>query len=104
VIMIDRSRRLSEPLHWGRREKTAVAAVLACLVLVAAALLAYALSSGSPSRADCVNVTFPSTLGGAELHACGARARQVCGSGAFPGLGHELRSACRDAGFAYRGS
>jgi len=28
MIMIDRSRRLSEPLHWGRREKVAVAVVV----------------------------------------------------------------------------
>jgi hypothetical protein len=102
VIMIDRSRRLAEPLRWGRREKAAVGAVLACIVLALAGLGAYALTSGSRARKDCVEVTFASTVGGATLHACGARARRVCASGAFRGIGLELRAACRRAGFSFK--
>jgi hypothetical protein len=101
MIMIDRSRRLSEPLHWGRREKLAVGAVLACAVLALAALGIYALTSGSPARRDCVEVTFASTLGGATLHACGGRARQVCASGGSRGIEAELRAACARAGFPF---
>jgi len=100
--MFEQSRRLSEPLRWGRREKAAVAAVLGCLVLALAGLGAYALTSGSHGRSDCVNVTFASTLGGAQLHACGARAARVCASGSFKGIVPELRAACRRAGFAFR--
>jgi len=100
--MFEQSRRLSEPLRWGRREKTAVAALLSCLLLAVIGLGAYALSSGSPARADCIRVTFPSTLGGADLHACGAQARRVCASGDFRGIRQELSAACRHAGFAYR--
>jgi len=100
--MFEQSRRLSEPLRWGRREKTAVAALLSCLLLAVIGLGAYALSSGSPARADCIRVTFPSTLGGADLHACGAGARRVCASGDFRGIRQELSAACRHAGFAYR--
>jgi hypothetical protein len=102
--MFEQSRRLSEPLRWGRREKAAVAVVLGCLVLALIGLGAYALTSGAPARADCVDVTFASTVGGAQLHACGARAREVCASGAFRGIEGELRPACRRAGFAFRGS
>ncbi len=52
MIMFDQSRRLSEPLRWGRREKTIVAVLLAsCVVLALAGLGAYALTSGSPARA-----------------------------------------------------
>jgi hypothetical protein len=102
MIMFEQSRRLSQPLRWGRREKTAVAALLSCLVLALIALGAYALTSGSPSRSDCVTVTFASTLGGADLHACGARARRVCASGDFRGIQQELGAACRRAGFPYR--
>jgi hypothetical protein len=102
MVLYEQSRRLSEPLRWGRREKTIVAVVLSCLVLALAGLGAFALSSGAPARADCVTVTFASTLGGAEIHACGAQARRVCASGSFRGIAHQLRDVCRHAGFPYR--
>jgi hypothetical protein len=104
MIMFEQSRRLSEPLRWGRREKIAVAAVLSCLLLALLGLGAYALTSGAPARADCIDLTFPSTLGGARLHACGPQARDVCASpGPYRGIGDELRAACRHAGFPYKG-
>jgi hypothetical protein len=102
MIMFEQSRRLSQPLRWGRREKTAIAALATCLLLALIGLGVYALTSGSPSRSDCVTVTFASTLGGADLHACGSQARRVCASGDFRGIQHELSAACRHAGFAYR--
>jgi hypothetical protein len=102
MIMSEQSRRLSEPLGWGRREKTAVAAVLSCVVLALLALGGYALTSGAPARAGCIDVTFASTLGGAQLHECGARARGVCASpGAFHGIAQELRAACKRAGYPF---
>jgi hypothetical protein len=101
MIMHEQSRRLSEPLRWGRREKAAVIGLGVAVVLALIGLGAYALTSGSPARADCIHVTFASTLGGAKINACGARARRVCASGAFKGLEPELRAACRRAGFPY---
>jgi hypothetical protein len=102
MIMIDQSRRLSEPLRWGRRERAIVAVLLSCVALVAIGLGAYALTSGSPARRDCVEVTFASTLGGATEHACGGQARRVCAApGAFRSAAGELRAACRRAGFPY---
>jgi len=101
MIMFDQSRRLSEPLQWGRREKTAVAVLLSVVALALVGLGVYALSSGGRARSDCVEVTFASTLGGAELHQCGQAARKVCASGSFPHIAHELREACRRAGFPY---
>ncbi len=104
MIMIDHSKRLSEPLRWGRREKTAVGVLIACLALALAGLGAYALTSGAPARADCIQIVFPSTLGGAELHSCGARARYTCAHPqAYRGSAEALRESCRRAGFAYRG-
>jgi hypothetical protein len=104
MIMFEQSKRLSEPLRWGKREKTAVAAVISCLLLALLGLGAYALTSGSPARADCIDLVFPSTLGGARLHACGPQARSVCASpGPYRGIGQELLLACRRAGFPYRG-
>jgi hypothetical protein len=103
MIMENRERRLREPLRWGRRERVAVAALLACAVLALAALGAFALTSGSRGRRDCVDVTFASTVGGATLHACGPQARRVCASGGR-GIEEELRVACRHAGVPFRPS
>jgi hypothetical protein len=102
VIMQDQSRRLSEPLRWGRREKLAVGALLAALALVLAGLGAFALTSGAPARKDCIQVTFASTLGAAQIRGCGARAREICASGQFAGISEGLQASCRRAGFAYR--
>jgi hypothetical protein len=101
MIMVGQSKRLSRPLPRGRREKAVIALLISCVVLAAIGLGAYALTSGSPARSDCVDVTFASTLGGATVHACGAHARHVCASGAFRGIAQELRAACRRAGFPY---
>src|SRR5437763_17130062 len=102
MIMVDRSRRLAEPLHWGRREKLAVGALLACVALALAGLGGYALTSGSPARRDCVDVTFASTLGGASVHACGGHARRLCALGGYPGIEADLRLACARARFPFK--
>jgi hypothetical protein len=104
MIMMDQSKRLSEPLRWGRRERTAVAAVLTCLALALIGLGAYALTSGAPARAGCVEATFASTLGGARLHVCGKRARAACASpSTLESIGDSLRDACRKAGYPLPG-
>jgi hypothetical protein len=102
MIMQDQSRRLSEPLHWGRRERTVVAVLLSCVLLAVAGFGAYALTSGSPARADCITVTFASTLGAARLHRCGAPARALCAApSALRSLAGQLSEACRKAGLPY---
>ena len=102
MIMFEQSRRLSQPLRWGRREKTIVAILVACVVLAGAGLAAFALSSGSSGRKDCITVTFASTLGGARLHACGAQARSICASPAsYRSIGPDLAVACRRAGYPF---
>ena len=102
MIMIGQSRRLQQPLRWSRRERVAVATLLAVAVAALVGLGVYALTSGSPARRDCVSVTFASSVGGAELHGCGERARRICASGDFPGIADELRAACTRAGFQFR--
>jgi hypothetical protein len=102
MIMEARHKRLSTPIVWGRREKAVVGALIAVVVLAMIGLGAYALTSGSPQQKDCVDITFASTLGGAKLHGCGSRARQICSSaGAYKALAAELQLACRRAGFPY---
>ena len=99
MIMEARAKRLSTPLQWGRREKAAVGSVLAVLAAAAIALGAYALTSGSPGRKDCVEAIAPSTLGAVRIHACGAKARQVCASAdQYKGIADALRESCRHAG------
>jgi hypothetical protein len=104
MIMTGQSKRLSAPLQWGRREKAAIGALLACVALAVIGLGAYALTSGSRARADCIEVTFASSVGGATLHACGTQARHVCAAGAFRGIQRELRAACVHAGFPFKAS
>jgi hypothetical protein len=102
MIMMDQSRRLKEPLRWGRRERAVVGALLVCVVAIVVGLGAYAATSGGRPRKDCVEVTFASTLGGATEHACGGKAREVCASPqAFKHVEAELRESCRRAGFPF---
>ncbi len=102
MVMQEQARRLREPLSWGRRERSIVGAVLAIVIAVAIALIAFAASSGAPARADCIDLTFPSTLGGAEIHGCGTHARKLCASGAYKVIADDMRTACTKAGFAFR--
>jgi hypothetical protein len=104
MIMPDQSRRSSRPRQLGRREKTALAVLIGCVVLAAIGLGAFALTSGAPARADCIDLTFPSTLGAGEVHECGMPARRICASkDAYRGIAKEMRVACRRAGFPYGG-
>ena len=97
MIMVDQSRRLSEPLRWGRREKTVGRGRCSAAWCWRWSGSAFALTSGAPARADCIDVTFASTLGGAELHACGARARAGLRlAGALPQ--HSRRNCAPPAG------
>jgi hypothetical protein len=103
MIMEARAKRLSTPLQWGRREKVAVASLLAVVLAALIALGAYALTSGSPARKDCVEALAPSTLGGVRLHGCGGHARQLCSTAlqqTDKRIGDALIESCRRAGFA----
>jgi hypothetical protein len=102
MVMQEQARRLSQPLPWGRAQKRVVVVLVACALLGAGALLAFGLSSGAPARADCIDLTFPSTLGAAEVRGCGEQARRICLSGAYRGISAEMQAACEKAGFAYR--
>ena len=100
MIMFDQSRRLSEPLRWGRRERTVIAVLLSCVVLAAIGLGAYALTSGAPARSGLRRRDLRQHARAARsCTRCGARARRICASGAFHAIARELASACRRAGF-----
>lgn len=100
--MMDQSKRLREPLRWGRREKGVAAVLLSVTLLALIALGVYGFSGGSPARRGCIQITFASTLGGAEAKACGRQARSVCASPQdYPHSGEALSEACRKAGLRY---
>jgi hypothetical protein len=102
--MIGQHRRLSEPLRWTRASRLAVIIAGLALAAAVAAVIAVALVNARPQRAGCIEVTFPSTLGAAVMHACGARARATCADPAQnPGIAVHglLRDACRQEGLPY---
>jgi len=95
MIMIDRHRQLAKPLRLGRRGRIAL---LAAVVLVAAGIIALYTTASGPRR-GCVEVTFPSTLGAAQIEKCGAKAREFCANPhEIPSLEAQVREACRRAG------
>jgi hypothetical protein len=104
MIMENRSKRLSEPLRWGRREKAVIAVVASCIAIVVIGFGAFALMSGSNSKEpkDCVDITFASTLGAAKMHACGARAKTLCADPqASKEIAQPLKQACRRADYPF---
>jgi len=90
------------------RQKRVFVAVAAALVVILGGVSVWAATdpgSYGRSRHGCVNVTVPSTTGGALLHSCGAAARALCDR-AF--AHHDkisllARSQCRQAGYAPAG-
>lgn len=104
MIMQDQSKRLSQPLQWTRASRWAVAAAVLVLVVAGAVAAVVGSTSGTRSHRGCIEVTVPSTLGGAVVRQCGVTARHTC---AHPddnrGLAANgaLRDACRRAGLSY---
>lgn len=97
MVMIGQHKRLSEPLRWTRGARIAVALAGVVAAAAVAAVIAVASLNAPRHRAGCIEMTFPSTLGGASMHVCGSRARRMCAfPGENPGLAaHEvLREAC----------
>lgn len=104
MVMVGQHKRLSEPLHWTRGARIAVAAASATLAAAIVALVLIASANAPKHRAGCIEVTFASTLGAAVTHACGTKAKGMCADPAEnPGLAaHDaLRAACRQAGLPY---
>jgi len=102
MVMQEQAKRLSTPLRWGRREKTAMGVLGAIVAAAVIALIVFAASSGAPARADCITLTFANTLGGSEVKACGQKARTICSSGGYKGIADQVRAQCAQAGFPYR--
>jgi hypothetical protein len=90
------------------RRKRVLAAAGAVVVLGLAGLgiwSAVAPDGYAGSGAGCVNVTLPSSTGGANLHYCGAAAKSFCQSAFGSGLPEQVatraRPQCRLAGLGH---
>lgn len=95
--------------HWerqnaplGSRERRTVAIVGGVLALALAVVLFFSVVKSGSAGQGCVNVTVPSTMGAGNMHACGARARQLCtsqqsGDQSDPFV-RAAEAACRKAG------
>jgi hypothetical protein len=105
MVMMDQSKRLAEPLRWTAGGKLAVVAVSAMLLVCVLGAGVYGLvhGFGSHHQAGCVDVIVASTLGGADVHACGSKARTLCAAPAGGGLAgnDSLREQCRREGYPY---
>jgi hypothetical protein len=98
MVMFEQSKRLSGPLRWTRAGRIAVIVAGACLLAAVAAIAIVALTS-SPSPRGCIDYTFPSTLGAANVHVCGSRAREQCASPtSIPLPAATVAGICRRAG------
>jgi hypothetical protein len=85
-----------------RRERRVVVAVTVVLLIAVVVALALGVRGGSSrAEAGCIDVTVPSTMGGATVHTCGPTAARWC-------LSHEARTGpaagaaaaeCRRAGY-----
>ena len=101
MVMVGQHRRLAEPLHLGRREVMILAGVGACMAVAVAVLAVFAIAQGGVhTRAGCIQATTASYVGGGQVRACGADARQLCRSVASSAPGTpqgEVAAACRRA-------
>jgi len=104
MIMMDQSKRLSEPLRWPRTGRLALIAASVLLLVAVATVAVIASTSGPSRRAGCIEVTFASTLGAAVIRPCGTKARTLCANPAEnpAAAAHgALREACRQASLPY---
>jgi hypothetical protein len=98
--MVGQAKRLAESGRLPRRDRWVLATLAAVLLTAALGVALYAaLSGGSTATArGCIDVTQPSTMGGAQLRACGADADRICADAlrntAAAGA-EKLQSACR---------
>jgi hypothetical protein len=96
LILVGQHRRASQPLRFGRWGRVLLAVVLVAGV---AGLIAVLTAGGASARKGCINVSVPSSTGGARIEECGAEARTLCANG--PGTtglpADALREGCASA-------
>jgi len=85
------------------REKWMIGGVVGLVAAVAVVLVISFATAGPKSGHGCVSVGLAYSTGGAQVHRCGASARQLCASvnqpgGTTGGAARSLTIECRKAG------
>jgi hypothetical protein len=85
------------------RERWIIGGVLAALLALTVAIIVSIGTAEHKTANGCVDVKFPTTIGGAELYRCGAQARELCASvgstARFTDVeGRAIATQCRKAG------
>src|SRR5690242_17793901 len=82
-----------------RRDKQLIGTLGAALLAAALALGITLATHSSHQQADCVEVTLPSTMGGATIRRCGANARAFCRQQESIPV---VAAACQKHGYGHR--
>jgi len=96
-------REITQPRQRSRRERVSVR-LFALLAVIVAGLAIYSLTSHQGRNGGgCIDFTYSTMIGGADLQACGAKATSTCRTppqaGGIDGdFQKELYIACRKAG------
>jgi hypothetical protein len=85
------------------RERWIIGSLLVVLAALAVALVVSISTSEHKTASGCVDVKFPTTIGGAEIYRCGQQARVLCSSVSnrtkFTDIeGRAIAVECRKAG------
>ena len=93
----------SSPLQPVRGDKRRLVIIGVAIALAFGAIAAWSVvhpGGYGQSRAGCVTVTIPSSMGGALMHSCGTRARLECqnAAGRDDRLSLLISQQCRHAG------
>jgi hypothetical protein len=95
--------RVQTPVRSTTRRERRVLVVVGVVLLFAVAVALFAAFSGESSETGpgCINVTVPSTMGGAAVHACGRGAARWCNSAESrqDTIARAARAECRRAGY-----
>lgn len=89
--------RANTPLRARDRRVLLVAAVIALFAVIGLGI-AYAVRPAARSNAGCVIANVPSTMGGATVKSCGARAHDLCRTQGR--IDRAIAEACISQGFA----
>jgi hypothetical protein len=94
--------------HLNLRERWIIGSLLVILAALVVALVVSISTSEHKTAGGCVDVKFPTTIGGAEIYKCGQQARVLCSSvsnrATFTDIeGRAIAVECRKAGLPVGG-
>jgi hypothetical protein len=109
VLPPGHAERLRRPrYHLNLRERWIIGSLLVVVAALVVALVVSVSTSEHKTAGGCVDVKFPTTIGGAEIYKCGPQARVLCSSVSnrvrFTDIeGKAIAAECRKAGLPVGG-